>query len=82
MTKVAEAVNNYQEKVSELIEILKKIDVEMAALDSCQYKHAVFAQILASIQKGIDQLVHNDYSNLRLWIESLDNQVYNYKIKN
>lgn len=48
----------------------------MAALDSCQYKQSVFAQILASIQKGVDQLVHNDYSNLRLWIKTLDNMVY------
>lgn len=47
----------------------------MAALDSCQYKQFVFAQILGSIQKGVDQLVHNDYSNLRSWIQSLDNMV-------
>lgn len=73
--RVADVVNTYQEKVGELIEILDRIDVEMAALDTCAYKHAVVGELLASVQKSVDQLVLNNYSNLKAWIAGLNRQV-------
>ncbi|KAI1728166.1 dynein heavy chain and region d6 of dynein motor domain-containing protein [Ditylenchus destructor] len=72
-TKMAEAVNTYQEKVSELTEILDTIENQTGALDKCQYSVSAISQILSSIQKAVDQLVHNDYSNIKSWLQSLDN---------
>uniref|UniRef100_A0A915D7E3 AAA+ ATPase domain-containing protein n=1 Tax=Ditylenchus dipsaci TaxID=166011 RepID=A0A915D7E3_9BILA len=73
VTKMAEAVNNYEEKVGDLIDTLDSIDVELNALDKCNYKVAVISQILATIQKAVDQLVINNYSNLKSWLLNLDN---------
>lgn len=78
VSRVADAVNNYQEKVGELIEILDKINVEINALDKCQYKGVVISQILSSIQKSVDQLFLNDYSNLKNWMQELDSTVSYY----
>lgn len=72
--EVAMAVNNYQEKVSDLIEILDKINIEMNALDTCQYNQSVITQILSSIQKNIDQLFLNDYSNKLRFSENIPRQ--------
>lgn len=72
---LAEAVNTYQEKVSELTEILDTIENQTGALDKCQYSVSAISQILSSIQKAVDQLVHNDYSNIKSWLQSLDNTV-------
>lgn len=63
--------------MSELIDILDNIDVELNALDTCQYKHAVFSQKLSAVQRLVDHLVLNNYSNLKDWIEKLDNTVLN-----
>nr|CAD2174297.1 unnamed protein product [Meloidogyne enterolobii] len=70
--KFGEAVNNFLEKVTDLIEYLDKIDVELAALDKCRYNKETISQIIGSIQKSIDQMTFNDYSNLHKWIEELD----------
>lgn len=76
MSKLADAVGNYQEKVSDLIEWLDKMDVELSALDKCQYKELVISQILGSIQKIVDQMALNNYSNLTRWIGNLDKLVF------
>ncbi|CAK5084784.1 unnamed protein product [Meloidogyne enterolobii] len=70
--KFGEAVNNFLEKVTDLIEYLDKIDVELSALDKCQYNEETISQIIGAIQKSIDQMALNDYSNLHKWIEELD----------
>src|SRR5687768_17679576 len=46
---------------------LDKIDVELSALDRCQYKGEVITQILGTIQKTVDQMSLNNYSNLSKW---------------
>ena len=55
-----------------MIEYLEKIEVELSALDKCQYKKTVVSQILESIQKMVDQMALNNYSNMNKWIENLD----------
>ena len=68
-------MNNFLEKVTDLIEYLDKIDVELSALDKCQYNEETISQIIGAIQKSIDQMALNDYSNLHKWIEELDKTV-------
>jgi Ni,Fe-hydrogenase maturation factor len=80
--KLAETVSNYQEKVSDLIEYLEKIDVELSALEKCQYKETVISQILGSIQKTVESMALNNYSNMNKWIENLDSMVHIIKLYN
>jgi dynein heavy chain 1 len=72
---MAEVMNMYQEKVGDLVEILDDIEVELSALDKCQYSAAAVTQILQSIQKSVDQLVLNNYSNLKNYLQNLDSTV-------
>ncbi|KAK6051585.1 hypothetical protein COOONC_10909 [Cooperia oncophora] len=62
VTKLAETVNNYQERVEDLILIADNIEVDLAALDTCQYNAVTIGAQLASIQKSVDQLALGNYS--------------------
>ncbi|KAK6731031.1 hypothetical protein RB195_007476 [Necator americanus] len=75
VTKLADTVNNYQERVEELILIADNIEVDLAALDTCQYNSATIGAQLASIQKSVDQLALGNYSNLTQWVDKLDKKI-------
>ena len=75
VTKMADLINIYQEKVDELIELLDKIEADMNALEKCQYTAQVVSGLLTSIQKAVDQLALGNYSNLHAWVETVDKQV-------
>ena len=76
VTKMAELINVYQEKVDELIDLLDKIETDMSALEKCQYTTQTVSGLLASIQKSVDQLALGNYSNLHSWVETIDTQVF------
>uniref|UniRef100_A0A0N5AC29 DHC_N1 domain-containing protein n=1 Tax=Syphacia muris TaxID=451379 RepID=A0A0N5AC29_9BILA len=73
--KFSETISNYQEKVEELEVVLDTIEVNLAALDTCQYSSTTISALLTSIQKAIDQLSLGNYSNLNQWVENIDKQI-------
>ena len=73
--KLAEAVNSFQEKVDELLALNELIEVEVRSLESCAYSASVFNEILAKIQKAVDDLSLHRYSNLKQWVDRLDKDV-------
>lgn len=73
--RLSEQVFCFQEKVDELITISELIDVEVRSLDTCAYSSTVFAEILSKIQKAVDGLSLNRYSNLGEWVKRLDEEV-------
>ncbi|VDK17416.1 unnamed protein product [Anisakis simplex] len=75
VVKLSETISNYQEKVEELDMVLDRIEVDLAALDTCQYSSATIAALLSSIQKAVDQLSLGNYSNLHYWVESIDKRI-------
>ena len=75
VTKMADTVSNYDEKVTELIKCLDKIDIEMDAIDTCQFDKSVISQILRTIQETVNKLILNNYSNISEWVENLDQTV-------
>ena len=68
---MADAVSDYDQKVTELIKGLDKIDVEMSAIDTCQFEKSVISQIITTIQETVNHLILNNYSNINKWIENL-----------
>ncbi|KIH54526.1 hypothetical protein ANCDUO_15331 [Ancylostoma duodenale] len=64
-----------KERVEELILIADNIEVDLAALDTCQYNSATIGAQLASIQKSVDQLALGNYSNLTQWVDKLDKKI-------
>ncbi|CAK8687664.1 unnamed protein product [Clavelina lepadiformis] len=73
--KFAEQVYNFGEKVDDLLEIDALITAEVQSLDSCQYGFHSFSEILARIQKCVDDLNLRSYSNLSFWVKRLDQRV-------
>lgn len=73
--KLAEAVFNFQEKVDDLLSSVEKIDIEVRSLDTCAFTSQSFKDILAKVQKAVDELNLHSYSNLPSWVNTLDKQV-------
>uniref|UniRef100_A0A914WGW8 Dynein heavy chain tail domain-containing protein n=1 Tax=Plectus sambesii TaxID=2011161 RepID=A0A914WGW8_9BILA len=73
--KFAETINQYQEKVEELLVVQDAIDAQLAAMDTCQYAAPTIAALLATIQKAVDQLSLGNYSNLHIWVQKLDEEI-------
>jgi hypothetical protein len=75
VTKFADAVGLYHEKVEDLKENLDKIEAEINLLEKCQFDNTTISQIISKIQGIVDVLVINNYTNLDSWIEELDKRV-------
>ncbi|XP_074602445.1 dynein heavy chain, cytoplasmic isoform X2 [Brevipalpus obovatus] len=73
--RLAEFVQNFQEKVDELLIINERIEIEVKSLETCAYSSTVLAEILSRIQKHVDNLCLSRYSNLQQWVNKLDEEV-------
>ena len=61
--------------MEDLLAIEEQIDSEVRSLETCTYSHSVFCEILGHIQKAVDDLSLNQYSNLPQWVAKLDQEV-------
>ncbi|CAI4230233.1 unnamed protein product [Auanema sp. JU1783] len=75
VSKLADTINSFEERVEELIFIMDQIDVDLAALETCQYNSATISALLTSIQKSVDSLSLGNYSNLNHWVDKLDKTI-------
>lgn len=66
--RLGETVQNFQEKVDELLDIVEQIDLEVKSIEVCNYSATTFAEILNKIQKAVDDLSLHRYSNLDEWV--------------
>jgi dynein heavy chain 1 len=73
--KLAESIFLFQERVDDLLAVEERIDLEVKALDTCAYYKATFAEVLARVQKHVDDLSLHQYSNLLQWVARLDHEV-------
>lgn len=53
----------------------EEIDIEVRSLENCQYVSTTFKEILAKIQRAVDNLNLHQYSNLPQWVAKLDQEV-------
>ncbi|EGG20698.1 cytoplasmic dynein heavy chain [Cavenderia fasciculata] len=73
--KLSTFVNAFRDKVDDLIIKYGEITKLLDRLRSCPFKHETFEEILADIQKLVDELNLASYSNLSLWVGQLDQMV-------
>ncbi|KAG0320600.1 hypothetical protein BGZ99_004425, partial [Dissophora globulifera] len=71
----ASVVSIFQDKVDSLIAIHDEIMKLIDELPTCPFVHTTFANILMRVQKLIDQLNLESYSNLDQWVAQLDAKV-------
>lgn len=55
--------------------VQEQIERDVLALETCHYSIANFREILNKIQKAVDDLSLNAYSNLPQWVHRLDEEV-------
>ena len=65
----------FQERVDDVLLYTTQIDTLIASLETCEYRAAVFKDVLEQIQKLIDDLNLRSYSNLPAWVMEVDSQV-------
>ena len=70
--KLMEKVIRFEEKVIEVLEKHETIQKEIESLQLCPVTKDNFTEHMSKIQKIIDDLSLNDFSNLEIWVESLD----------
>ncbi|XP_052274955.1 cytoplasmic dynein 1 heavy chain 1-like isoform X3 [Dreissena polymorpha] len=73
--KLADTLVNFQEKVDDLLAMEQEIDLEVKSLETCAYSSTTFKEILAKVQKAVDNLSLHSYSNLPQWVAKLDEEV-------
>jgi len=62
-------------QVDDLLAMEQEIDLEVKSLETCAYSATTFREILAKIQKAVDNLSLHSYSNLPQWVAKLDEEV-------
>ncbi|KAF9287595.1 hypothetical protein BGZ68_001583 [Mortierella alpina] len=71
----ASVVSIFQDKVDSLIEIYDDIMKLIDELPVCPFVHSTFSSIILRVQKLIDRLNLESYSNLEQWVAQLDAKV-------
>jgi dynein heavy chain 1 len=70
--KLADKVNVFEEAVNNLNEKVEQIYAILASMNNCGLESGVLLEKLESVQKIIDDLNFNQYSNLHQWVPELD----------
>lgn len=70
-----ERVIRFEEKVIDLLEKNNLIQHELENMQTCPITVENFTEKIIRIQRVIDDLSLNDYSNLEVWVESLDKKI-------
>lgn len=68
-------IYNFEDLVDELLTITEKVEMLVESLSSCAYSHSTFSDILIKIQKAVDDLSLQQYSNLGRWVSELDGRI-------
>jgi dynein heavy chain 1, cytosolic len=73
--KLMDKVIRFEEKVIEVLDRHTHIQNEIESLQLCSVTKENFTEHMNKIQRIIDDLSLNDFSNLELWVEGLDKNI-------
>ena len=71
----AAATSLLQTKVSTLVSIYATVEKALKDLETCPYKAETFRHNLETIQRSVDQLNLENYSNLTLWVSDMNARI-------
>lgn len=71
----ASAVSVYQDKVNNLLAIYEEINAAVEDIKTCTFSKEKFAKVIDKIQRDVDKLNLESYSNLDSWTEKLDTRI-------
>jgi dynein heavy chain 1 len=73
--KLSDSVINLRDKVDDVLVRYDTIREQLNALKKCSLKEDSFGEHLLAIQNTVDELNLGSYSNLNVWVNTLDEQV-------
>ena len=62
-------------QVDEIVRLDGLMFTSIDGLEECEYQVNAFAELLAETQKVIDEFCLHDYSNIALWIGTIDRKI-------
>lgn len=71
----ASVVSIFQDRTDSLIDVYTELTRTIDELATCPYTTMAFSDLLASIQKTIDNLNLEGYANLDSWVAELDKKI-------
>ncbi|ORY16897.1 dynein heavy chain [Clohesyomyces aquaticus] len=71
----AAATSLLQTKVATLVSINATVEKALADLETCPYKAESFRQNLETVQRSVDQLNLENYSNLASWVSDMNTRI-------
>ncbi|KAL8276643.1 hypothetical protein RQP46_010992 [Phenoliferia psychrophenolica] len=71
----AAVVSVFQDRTDTLIDVYTELMRTIDSLATCAYTPTAFAELLASIQKTIDELNLAGYANLDSWVADIDRKI-------
>lgn len=77
VSKLAESVSKFEERVEELLNACGQIDTAMTTLETVEYDAGKFRGVLDSVQKTIDSMSLSGYSDLDSWVKVVSQRIGN-----
>ena len=69
------AITALQSKVSTLLAVQGSVDAAMRELQTCPFAHNAFRTHLETIQRAVDQLNLESYSNISFWVSKMNEKI-------
>ena len=73
--RFAEIMFNFQERVEDVLRMAHEVDLEVKLLETSVYSWPVFNEVLARIQRHVDELSNKQFSNVAHWVARLDEEI-------
>ncbi|KAK4049755.1 dynein heavy chain [Microbotryomycetes sp. JL221] len=70
--ELASLVSMFQDRTNALIDMYAEVALNVDRLATCMYSSSAFSEILSNVQKTIDKLNLEGYTNLEAWVSQLD----------
>ncbi|CAB9499374.1 heavy chain, flagellar inner arm I1 complex [Seminavis robusta] len=75
VSKLAESVSKFEERVEELLNACGQIDAALTSLETVEYEADKFKTVLEGIQKTIDNMSLSGYSDLASWVAVVSDRI-------
>ncbi len=75
VSRLADSVTKLEERVEQLLRTCDKVESALKAIENVDYDTTKLQDALESIQKSIDEMSLSGYSDLALWVKSLDDRL-------
>lgn len=75
VSRLSDSVTKLEERVEQLLRTCDTVEASLRILESVEYDSMKFQKVLEAIQNSIDAMSMSGYSDLALWVQTLDDRL-------